>query len=136
MNLPTADELAGPEPRGLDESTVLDRFLGKSWAEVMEMLRSRQPCAEEFAHMGDVGFLYYVDVAFAYLRGDESKEDWEFACGLLCSLSCRVSISGVADAQRGVIQAIADYCDVHRTKWAVASDDALFASYLAQIRTR
>lgn len=132
MKPPDATELVGPPPLGLDEKSVLGLFLGKSKEDALRLFGER-PCTEEFAYMAPAGFLYYIEPAFEYLKSEKSAGDWEFAHGLLCSLSCRVGNWGVDDTQLRVIREIADYCDVHRVKWNIGTGD-LLQEYLETIR--
>jgi hypothetical protein len=130
---PAADELGGPPPRCLDTEWMLKNFLGKTADEAFEMFR-REPVTEDFAYMQPAGLIYYLPPALRYLESAGAKGDWEFAHGLLCSLSCQVTISNVREpAVLQWINRIADYLDLHRTKFDF-SDGDLVEEYLRDIR--
>jgi hypothetical protein len=98
------------------------------------MCRDGPPVTEDFAYMAPAGLIYYLPAALNYLVSTESKEDWEFAHGLLCSLSCQVRMPGIKGPAHSLIQQIAEYCDTHRAKFDIADDEDLFNDYLSIIR--
>ena len=133
MKPPSAEELVGPPPLCLDSQEVLRKFLGKTADEAQKMFQNH-PVTEDFAYMTPQGLMYYLPAALDYLCSKHSSGDWEFAHGLLCSLSCQVDLSGIKGPALTVIQQIADYCDAHRAKFDMGNDDDLMDDYLGKIR--
>jgi len=133
MKPPTAKELVGPPPHGLDEKWALKNFLGKTQAEAKEMCRSAA-VTEDFTYMAAEGLCFYLPAALSYLESDESEGHFEFAHGLMCALSSQVGIFGKRGEPLILIRRIADYCDTHREKFALGSED-LFDEYLQTIRS-
>ncbi len=134
MKPPSADELVGPPPLGPDEEWCWKNFLGKSVDEAQEMCRNGPPVTEDFAYLAPAGLIYYLPAALNYLVSDDSKEDWEFAHGLLCSLSSQVDIFGLRGPAVAMIKEIAEYCDAHRAKFDIGDEEDLFNDYLRKIR--
>jgi S-adenosylmethionine decarboxylase len=132
--LPSAEELVGPPPRCLDQQWALKDFLGKSVAEAEKMCRNTPSVTEDFTYMAPAGLIYYLPAALNYLISDESKEDWEFAHGLMCALSCQVDIYGLKGPALTMVNEIAEFCDGTRTKFDLGGEQDLFDGYLETIR--
>lgn len=132
MNPPTANELVGPPPHGLDEKWALKNFLGKTQEQAAEMCK-RSAVTEDFTYMASAGLCYYLPAALKYLESEEAAHHWEFAHGLMCALSSQVGIIGMRGEPLVLIKQIADYCDTHREKFALGDGD-LFDDYLQIIR--
>src|SRR5688572_4998142 len=122
MKPPTANELVGPPPHGLDEKWALKNFLGKTQAEAKEMCHS-SAITEDFTYMAAAGLCYYLPAALSYLESEESDGHWDFAHGLLCALSSQVGVFGMRGEPLVLIKQIADYCDSHREKFALGCGD-------------
>lgn len=133
MNPPTSDELVGPPPHDLDQQWALKNFLGKSREQAIEMFK-KIPVTEDFAYMASAGLCYYLPAALRYLESEDSRENWEFASGLMCSLSSQVSIMGLRGEPLPLIRQVADYLDANRQKFELGQED-LFDEYLALIRS-
>jgi hypothetical protein len=133
MTPPTANELVGPPPHGLDERWALKNFLGKTREDAQKMCRN-SAVTEDFTYMAPAGLLYYLPAALAYLESDESTGQWEFAHGLMCALSSQVGTFRLRGEPLVPIRQIADYCDGHREKFNLTTED-LFDSYLQTIRS-
>jgi len=132
MNPPTATELVGPPPHGLDEKCVLKNFLGKTQEQAREMCKS-SAVTEDFTYMASAGLCFYLPAALRYLESEDAAGCWEFAHGLVCALSSQVAIFGMKGEPLALIAQVADYCDTHREKFGLDSDD-LFDGYLQKIR--
>ena len=133
MTPPTANELVGPPPHGLDQKWALNNFLGKTQDDAQRMCRN-SAVTEDFTYMAPPGLLYYLPAALAYLESDESMGHWEFAHGLMCALSSQVGTFSLGGEPLVLINQIADYCDKHREKFNLTPED-LFDGYLATIRS-
>lgn len=131
---PSAEELVGPPPLCLDQQWALKDFLGKSVDEAEEMCRNRPSVTEDFTYMAPAGLIYYLPAALNYLISDESKEDWEFAHGLMCALSSQVEILGLRGPAVTIVSEIAEFCDVNRAKFDLGGEQDLFDGYLELIR--
>lgn len=90
--------------------------------------------AEDFMWMAPDGLRYYLPAAFEYLQSGESKGDWEFCHGLLCSLSMQVEQCGSSPDLLRTIRAIADYASLRRSKYQIEPGDELFSRYIRKIR--
>jgi hypothetical protein len=133
MKPPSANELVGPPPHSLDAKWALKNFLGKTQDEGLEMCRGNSSVTEDFTYMAAAGLCYYLPAALKYLESDDSTDDWDFAHGLMCALSSKVSIFGLRGEPLPLINQIADYCDKHREKFDLSEED-LFDGYLEKIR--
>ena len=133
MNPPSANELVGPPPHGLDEKWALKNFLGKTREQAREMCKN-SAVTEDFTYMASAGLCYYLPAVLSYLESEESADDWEFAHGLMCALSSQVSIFGMRGEPLPLIKQVAEYCDTHRAKFHLGSED-LFDEYLQKIRS-
>ena len=71
------------------------------------------PVTEDFPYMTAAGLCYYLPAALAYLQSDSATGDWDFAHGLMCSLSCQAGITGVRGGVLTRIREIAEYVDCH-----------------------
>ncbi|MFT5322523.1 MAG: S-adenosylmethionine decarboxylase [Planctomycetaceae bacterium] len=131
---PSAEELVGPPPLCLDQQWALKDFLGKSVDEAEEMCRNNPPVTEDFSYMAPAGLVYYLPAALNYLISDESKEDWEFAHGLMCALSIKVEIYGLQGPALTMVSEIAEFCDGQRAKFDLGGEQDLFDGYLEVIR--
>jgi hypothetical protein len=131
MNPPTADELVGPPPHGLDEKCAPKNFLGKTQIEARKMCQSAA-VTEDFTYMAPAGLCYYLPAALSYLESDDSSGDWQFAHGLTCALSTQVGIFGMRGEPLILIKEIAEYCDRNRSKFDLTPED-LFDGYLDAI---
>ena len=129
---PTADQLVGPPPQGLDEQWALQNFLGKTQAEARAMSRN-SAITEDFTYLAAEGLCYYLPAALGYLESEESAGCWDFAHGLMCALATQAGIFGMRGEPLVFIRRIADYCDTHREKFALGSED-LLDEYLQTIR--
>lgn len=134
MKTPTANELVGPPPHGLDEKWALKNFLGKTQEEARETCRKSSAVTEDFTYMAPAGLCFYLPAALSYLESDDSTGDWEFAHGLMCALSSQVGIHGLRGDPLVFIRQIADYCDRNRTKFDLKPEN-LFDGYLRIIRS-
>ncbi len=132
MKPPTANELVGPPPHGLDEKWALKNFLGKTQEQAVEMCKS-SAVTEDFTYMASAGLRYYLPAALKYLQSPNGADHWEFAHGLMCALSSQVDIFGMRGEPLILIKQIADYCDMHRQELALGNGD-LFEEYLQKIR--
>jgi hypothetical protein len=134
---PTIEKLVGcSRPvTGLDERYVVKHFLGKTQADARKMYPSGGTyLTEDFTYMTSDGLRYYLPPALDYLRDDESAHDWEFCHGLMCSLSCHFgSRCRLAADVVVLVQEIARYCDSHREKFGLSSQEELFDQYLKSI---
>jgi len=133
MKPPSKEQLVGPPPLSLDEEWVLKNFLGKTVDQAREMCQHGPPVTEDFSYMTPTGLDYYLPAAWSYLESDDSTGDWEFAHGLMCSLSCQVGVFGLRGEPLVLINKIANYCDRHRAKFDFEPDD-LLDEYLKSIR--
>jgi hypothetical protein len=133
MKPPSANELVGPPPHGLDEKWALKNFLGKTQEEAKEMCRN-SAVTEDFTYMAPAGLLYYLPAALNYLESEDSTGHWEFAHGLMCALSSQVGLFGMRGEPLVLIRQIAEYCDKHREKFNLTPED-LFDGYLDTIRS-
>lgn len=134
MRPPTANELVGPPPHGLDEKWALKNFLGKTQKEAQEMCRKNSAVTEDFTYMAASGLCYYLPAALAYLESEDSAGDWDFAHGLMCALAIQVGTFGMRGETLSLIEQISDYCDTHRDKFDLTPED-LFDGYLQTIRS-
>ena len=80
MRPPTADELVGPQPHGLDEKCALKNFLGKTQEQALEMFTSAA-VTEDFTYMASTGLCYYLPAAVSYLESDEAAGHWSSLTG-------------------------------------------------------
>ena len=87
MDFPSKEDLAGPEPHSLNEKEVLKNFLGKSAIDIQAMLREHPSVSEDFMWMWPGGLKFYLPAILEYFQSSDSKGDWEFSHGMLCSLS-------------------------------------------------
>jgi hypothetical protein len=133
MKPPTANELVGPPPHGLDEMWALKNFLGKTQEQAIELCK-KSAVTEDFTYMASAGLRYYLPAALIYLQSEDSRDHWDFAHGLMCALSSQVSIFGMRGEPLVPIKQIADYCDTHREKFSLGADD-FFDEYLEKIRS-
>jgi hypothetical protein len=133
MKPPTANELVGPPPHGLDEQWALKNFLGKTQEQAVEMCKS-SAVAEDFTYMASGGLCYYLPATLRYLESDEAEHHWEFAHGLMCALSSQVAIFGMRGEAVVLIKRVAEYCDAHREKFGLGDGD-LFDEYLEKIHS-
>ncbi len=62
MNPPTAIELVGPPPYGLDQKWALQKLLGKTQEQAKEICK-RSSVAEDFTYMASAGLCYYLPAA-------------------------------------------------------------------------
>ena len=131
MNPPSANELVGAPPHGLDHKWALKNFLGKTQQEARELCKN-SAVTEDFTYMAPAGLCYYLPAALNYLESEECS--WEFAHGLMCALSTQVAVLGMRGEPLALIRQIADYCDNHREKLSLGAGD-LFDEYLQKIRS-
>ncbi len=133
MKPPTADELVGPPPHGLDEAWALKNFLGKSQDQARAMFHRGSALTEDFTYMAPAGLCYYLPAALNYLESEDSNGDWDFAHGLMCALSGQVGTFGMRGEPVILIKQIAEYCHAQRAKFDFTPSD-LFDEYLESIR--
>jgi hypothetical protein len=134
MKPPSANELVGPPPHGLDQKWALKNFLGKTREEARDLCRQSSAVTEDFTYMAASGLCYYLPAALSYLESDDSTGDWDFAHGLMCALSSQVDIFGMRGEPLVLIKQVSEYCDSHREKFDLTSED-LFDGYLETIRS-
>jgi hypothetical protein len=133
MKPPSADELVGPPPLTLDAEYTLKDFLGKTVDEALQTIEDGG-VTEDFAYMTSVGIAYYLPAALQYLEGEDSRDDWEFAHGLLCSLSCLIELDGLEGPGLPILRQVSEYCDQHRAKFDMTGENDLSHEYLRVIR--
>lgn len=130
---PSEVELGGHPPRCLDTNWMLGHFLGKTRAQAVELLaRECESVTEDFAHMTAAGLRYYLPAVLDYLRTPGPDGRW-FAQGLLCSLRCHVTISGVPPDVLALIRMVAAHCREQGHRLFEDPEDSTLESYFAAI---
>ena len=80
------------------------------------------------------GLIYYLKAALKYLKSNKAADEYlDFPIGLLCSLSCQVSIWKVDESAIPLIKEIARYCEKNTQKLDIDKDCSLYKGYISTI---
>jgi hypothetical protein len=133
--IPTQQDLAGnKKPYCLDTEWMLKSFLGMTKDEAIRLFQST-PTSEDFSYMLSPGLDFYLEAALDYLEGDEvANEEYGFPMGLLCSLTCQVTIWKVNRSVIPLIKKVAKYCEENTEKLELDPDFKLYQIYINQIK--
>ena len=113
---------------------MLKNFLGLVKEEAIQLFQTT-PTSEDFSYMRYPGLIYYLEAAFEYLKSDEvAHEEFDFPTGLLCSLSCQVSIWKVDKSAIPLIKEIAEYCEQNTKKLDIDEGSGLCKEYISTIK--
>jgi hypothetical protein len=119
MNKPSETEI---NPYGdLDGMLAAKNWLGKSTLEGAALIASHpMRYQEDFAHMGDNAFWYYLGSVLAFLRSLDSAGEEDFTHGVIQSLCARLSAEdcmSISKDRAAMALEIIDYLVTHVKKF-------------------
>lgn len=122
MTIPSQNQLVDCE--GLDEACVIDHFLGKSVEEAYRVFADGGGyVASDISYMSQFAVDYYLPAALQYLQSSDSVDDWEFATGVLTSLTCICNRCDLPESLRCTMTSIVEYIASNLEKYDDTNDD-------------
>ncbi|GAA5508892.1 hypothetical protein [Novipirellula caenicola] len=122
MAIPSKKQLVDGD--GLDERYVIEHFLGKSVEDAYRIFADGGGyITEDISYMSIFALDYYLPAALKYLQSSDSVNDWEFASGVLTSVSCVCNRCDLTESLRRTMSSIVEYISLHLDKYDATNDD-------------